>query len=63
MDLNEAIDWLRGNRSLTNMIPQEPYPTWQVRIAQSDAAMMFQAYLIVQASEQLGTIKWTEVRP
>ena len=49
MDHKEAIDWLKGNRSMTNIIPQEPFETWQVRIADADAAMMQQAYWIVKA--------------
>ena len=63
MKLDEAIEWLTGKRSMTNLIPKEPYETHEVRIAQADAAMMHQAFLIVQASEQLDTIKWMNVEP
>lgn len=49
MTHKEAREWLRGNRSLTNIIPQDPIDTWQVRIAQADAGMMQQAYWIVKA--------------
>ena len=62
MTLDEAIAWLTDKRSMCNVIPQDPFDTWQVRIAQADAAMMHQAYLIVHASEQLDTIKWMEVK-
>ena len=48
MELNEALEWLSGNRSMTNVIPQEPFETWQVRIAQADAAMTQQAYYIAK---------------
>jgi len=52
MDLNEAKAWLRGERSMTNVIPEHPQETWIVRIAQADAAMMEQAYLIVRAGRE-----------
>ena len=49
MSYDEAVEWLRGNRSMTNNIEQEPFETWQVRIAEADAAMTQQAYWIVKA--------------
>jgi hypothetical protein len=49
MTKEEAIAWLTGERSMTNMIPQDPFDTWQVRIAQADAAMYKQAYWILRA--------------
>lgn len=49
MDLEEALAWLRGERSLTNMIPQHPLETWQVRIAEADAGATQQAYWTVKA--------------
>lgn len=49
MSYNEAIEWLQGKRSTTNTIPREPFETWEVRIAQADAAMAQQAYYIVKA--------------
>jgi len=51
MDLKEALEWLNGTRSMTNMIPQDPHETWQVRIAEADAAMVKQAYWIIKAHE------------
>ena len=48
MDITEAREWLKGNRSMTNMIPQDPLETWIVRIAQADAAAMQEAYWIVR---------------
>ena len=42
MDTVEAQEWLTGIRSMTNLIPREPFDTWQVRIVQADAAMMDQ---------------------
>jgi len=49
MDYTEALAWLRGERSMCNIVAQDPYETWQVRIAQADAAMTQQAYWIVRA--------------
>ena len=49
IDTNESLEWLRGNRSMTNIIPQDPLETWQVRIAQADAAMTQQAYYKLRA--------------
>ena len=46
MTEKEALEWMEGKRSMTNIIDPEPYGTWQVRIAQADAAMIQQAYLI-----------------
>lgn len=52
MDLEEALAWLRGERSLTNMIPQHPLETWQVRIAEADAWATQQAYWIARAHRE-----------
>jgi hypothetical protein len=52
MDRQEAIEWLKGNRSTTNTIPQDPFETWQVRIAQADAAMTMQAYWVLKAFKE-----------
>ena len=52
MNLREAEDWLEGNRSMANMIPSSDSDTWQVRIAQADAAMVQQAYYIVKAAKE-----------
>jgi len=46
---DEACAWLRGERSMTNIVPQHPLETWVVRIAQADAAMTEQAYWIAKA--------------
>jgi len=53
MNYKEAIEWLKGKRSMTNTIPQNPFETWEVRIAEADAAMMQQAYWIVKAEQEL----------
>ncbi len=50
----EACAWLRGERSMINIIPQDPFKTWVVRIAQADAAMTEQAYWIVKAKREGG---------
>lgn len=52
MNYDEAVEWLQGKRSMTNIIPQEPFETWQLRIAQADAAMTQQAYYIVKAHNE-----------
>lgn len=52
MDFIEAIEWIKGNRSMTNVIPREPYETWLVRVAQADAACTEQAYWIVRAYKE-----------
>uniref|UniRef100_A0A6H1ZX93 Uncharacterized protein n=1 Tax=viral metagenome TaxID=1070528 RepID=A0A6H1ZX93_9ZZZZ len=52
MDITEALEWLDGKRSMTNIIPQDPFETWQVRISEADAAMMQQAYWFVKAHEE-----------
>ena len=48
MDRIEAQEWIKGTRSMCNNIPQGPFETWQVRIAQADAAMMQQAYYVLK---------------
>ena len=53
MDYKEAIEWLNGGWSMANIIPQDSFETWQVRIAQADAAMVQQAYWIVKAYKEL----------
>ncbi len=52
MTIEEAKEWLRGERSMCNIIPQEPFDTWQVRIAQADAAMAEQAYWVLKAHKE-----------
>lgn len=49
MSYEEALAWLRGERSMTNTIPQDPFDTWLVRIAQADAAMTQVAYWTAKA--------------
>lgn len=52
MTYEEALEWLQGKRSMTNCVSQDPYPTWQGRIAEADAAMTQQAYWIVRAHKE-----------
>jgi len=52
MDIEEAIAWLKGKRSMTNIIPHEPFETWQIRICQADAAMTKQAYYVLKAHKE-----------
>lgn len=51
MNFTEAVEWVSGNRSMTNIIPQDPVETWLVRIAQADAAMTEQAYWILKSEK------------
>ena len=52
MNTEEAKQWVKGHRSMCNIIPQDPFETWQVRIAQADAAMMEQAYWVLRANKE-----------
>ena len=52
MDYDEALAWLRGERSMTNNIPSGDIETWALRIAQADAACMLQAYFIIKAHKE-----------
>lgn len=52
MSYEEALLWLRGERSMTNNITCDPLDTWQVRIAQADAAMTQQAYWVAKAHHE-----------
>lgn len=49
MSKDEAIAWLTGQRSVTNMMHSEPRETLPIRIAEADAAMMQQAYYVLKA--------------
>lgn len=49
MSYDEALAWIRGERSMTNAIPAEPRETLAVRVAQADAWMMQQAYFVLKA--------------
>lgn len=53
MDFKEANDWLNGVRSMTNLVPREPFATWEVRVAQADAVMMEQAYWCDRAYREM----------
>ncbi len=52
MTYEEALEWLQGKRSSLNYIPEGPFETWQVRVAQADAAMMEQAYWVLKAHKE-----------
>jgi len=52
MDIEEAKAWLRGDRSMINIIPSDELDTWQLRIAQADAAMIQQAYYVLKAYKE-----------
>jgi len=56
MNFEEALEWIRGSRSMCNIVPQEPFETWQVRIAEADAAMIQQAYWVIKAHDELSNV-------
>jgi len=60
MNIDEARAWLNGERSTTNYMPQDPFETWAVRIAQADAAMIQQAYWVLKARDD-GLLKSNSV--
>jgi len=37
---------------MTNIVSQVPFETWQVRIAEADAAMVQQAYWVARAHKE-----------
>lgn len=59
MTAEEAREWLRGERSLCDMIPTPPFESWQLRISQADAAMIQQAYYVLKAHKE-GLLKEDE---
>lgn len=52
MTKTEAIEWVTGKRSMQNIVPQDPFDTWQVRVAKADAATTEQAYWAIRAYEE-----------
>lgn len=52
MKHEEAIAWLRGERSYNDIVPREPFETWQVRVAQADAALVQEAYWVAKAHKE-----------
>ena len=54
MDYNEALEWIKGERSLTDFMQQYAMDMGecQVRIAQADAAMIQQAYWVLRAHKE-----------
>lgn len=52
MTEDEAKEWIRGERSMTNLLSSCDPNLWQVQIAVADAAMMQQAYLVLKAYKE-----------
>lgn len=52
MNPEEAKEWLKGNRSMCNILSSVDPDLWQVRIAQADAAMMEQAYWVLRSNKE-----------
>jgi hypothetical protein len=57
MNLEEAIEWLEGKRSMHNSVSDYPIETRDVRCAQMDAAMMQMAYYAWRYHRDLETDK------
>jgi len=53
MNYEEAMEWIDGKRSMANIVPEHPFETWAIRIAQADAAMMQQAYWMIKAHKMI----------
>ena len=49
MDYKEALEWLKGERSLCNIMPYET----QQAVAEADAACTQKAYWIVKAHHEM----------
>lgn len=52
MTKEEAIRWLTGQLDMGDMITQEPYDTWNIRVEQANAAKLQQAYYILMAHKE-----------
>ena len=52
MTHEEAVEWVRGNKSWVNLIPNEPIDTRDGRVAQADAFTIQLAYWIVRAKKE-----------
>ena len=61
MEKNEAIAWLSGKADAVNFVPKDPIETWEVRIAQANAAKIQAAYYVAKAhkesEERIGMVK------
>lgn len=53
MTKEEAIEWIEGRFSSVNVVPQEPFETWEYRIEQMDTLKIQQAYYILQYYKEL----------
>ena len=49
MTYEEALAWIRGERSMTNYFISTDYEYRLVALAQADAAMLQQAYFVLKA--------------
>ena len=54
MTYDEAIEWMKGNRSTVNNVTCDPMETWYERIARADAAYMEQAYWRIRMRREFG---------
>jgi hypothetical protein len=63
MTEQEATDWIQGSRSMSNIVPEHPFETWQLRIAQADAAQVQRAYWVLKAYRERLTMPPQEAKP
>ena len=54
MNEKEAFAWAKGERSMINVVTQDPMDTWVVRTAEEDAACMKHAYYVLKAAALRG---------
>lgn len=52
MTNEEAIEWLKGNRSWTNMVPSDGEGKWLKIVAEADCASVQEAYWIARAHKE-----------
>ena len=52
MTCEEAVEWLKGNRSTVNIISSSPSDTWEERIIRADNDMILRAYYVLKAHKE-----------
>ena len=52
MTNEEAIAWLKGDRSMINSVHSEHRETWSLRKSKEDSVMIQQAYWIAKAHKE-----------
>lgn len=52
MTKQEALEWMDGYRSSRNFTLRDPFDTYELRVAQTDAAYIQQAYWVLKAHSE-----------